>query len=36
MVATVCFKYVCKFMSDATTSTVAGDFTMSLHCVVGN
>ena len=36
MVATVCLKYVGKFMSDVITLTVAGDFTMSLHCAVSN
>ena len=36
MVATLYLKYVGKFMSDVTTLTVAGDFTISLHCVLGN
>ena len=35
MVVTVCFKYG-KFMIDVTTLTVAGDFMMSLQCVIGN
>ena len=35
MVAPVCFKYIVKLMSDVTSLTVAGDFMMSLQCVVG-
>ena len=33
-VATVCFEYVAKFMSQP--FTIARDFKMSLQCVVGN
>ena len=33
-VATVCFKYVAKFMSQSL--TIAREFKMSLQCVVGN
>ena len=36
MLATVCFKYVAKFISDVTPLIVARDFMMSLQCVVGN